>query len=75
MKQKLVTKGKAGVSVSPSLDNVRFRLMVFLASVLSLLFITQAGLWRMNSPAHTVSRSLSHPHRLITISLTDLTSW
>lgn len=42
MKQKLVTKGKTGVSVSPSLDNVRFRLMVFLASVLSLLFITQA---------------------------------
>lgn len=38
MKQKLVTKGKTGVSVSPSLDNVRFRLMVFLASVLS--FIT-----------------------------------
>lgn len=30
------------MSVSPSLDNVRFRLMVFLASVLSLLFITQA---------------------------------
>ena len=42
MKQKLVTKGKAGVSVSPSLDNVRFRLMVFLASVLSLLFVPQA---------------------------------